>query len=145
MATNEQILSGLKRLQAGDLTVQLPVSSDPTQDEIASTFNQTIRMLNEFAAEVTRIARETGPEGRFGGQAEVPSARGTWKDLVTNINTMSAVLTDSVRDAGNMTRAAASGDFSYKLSYPASGEMQELHTALSRWQNNAVSSAASTP
>src|SRR5919202_1841105 len=82
--------------------------------------------LGAFAAEVTRVAREVGIDGRLGGQAEVPGVSGTWKDLTDNVNQLAGNLTGQVRNIAQVTTAVAKGDLSQKITVEASGEVAEL-------------------
>lgn len=123
-----QMLQALQALRAGDLSVRMPAGSDGTAGEIAATFNQLIDLLSILAPEFIRITQEVGTEGRFGGQAEVEgaSAPGIWKDLIDNLNIMSANLTNQLRDMNNVTRAAVNGDVSKRVTVGAEGETLEL-------------------
>src|SRR5690606_7291330 len=83
--------------------------------ELKNTINTMVDQLNGFAAEVTRVAREVGTEGKLGGQAEVPDVAGTWKDLTDHVNSMASNLTLQVRNIADVTTAAARGDLSRKI------------------------------
>ena len=85
-----------------------------------------VDQLNSFAAEVTRVAREVGTEGRLGGQAQVQGVGGVWKDLTDNVNFMAANLTGQVRAIAEVTTAVASGDLSKKITIDVKGEILEL-------------------
>ncbi len=80
-----------------------------------------VDQLNGFAAEVTRVAREVGTEGKLGGQAQVPGVAGTWKDLTDNVNSMAANLTAQVRNIAEVTTAVANGDLSKKITVDVHG------------------------
>src|SRR5262249_47452982 len=82
--------------------------------------------LNSFAAEVTRVAREVGTEGRLGGQAVVPGVAGTWKDLTDNVNSMASNLTGQVRNIAEVSTAIARGDLSRKITVDVKGEILGL-------------------
>ena len=82
--------------------------------------------LRTFADEVTRVASEVGAEGLLGGQAQVPGAAGTWKDLTDSVNTVFRNLTTQVRDIAQVTTAVANGDLSQKVTVDVAGEMLEL-------------------
>ena len=82
--------------------------------ELKNTINTMVDQLNSFAAEVTRVAREVGTEGKLGGQAEVKGVGGTWKDLTDNVNLMAGNLTDQVRNIAEVTTAVANGDLVQK-------------------------------
>src|SRR5213075_2406174 len=82
--------------------------------------------LNGFAAEVTRVAREVGTEGKLGGQAQVPGVAGVWKDLTDNVNSMAANLTGQVRNIAEVTTAVAKGDLSKKITVDVRGEILAL-------------------
>src|SRR5258708_37586278 len=85
-----------------------------------------VDQLNAFAAEVTRVAREVGSEGRLGGQAHVPGVAGTWKDLTDSVNSMAGNLTDQVRNIADVTTAVAKGDLSKKIEVDVKGEVLTL-------------------
>jgi hypothetical protein len=68
-----------------------------------------VDQLSSFAAEVTRVAREVGTEGKLGGQADVRGVAGTWKDLTDNVNLMAGNLTSQVRNIADVTKAVATG------------------------------------
>jgi signal transduction histidine kinase/CheY-like chemotaxis protein/HAMP domain-containing protein len=85
-----------------------------------------VDQLNAFAAEVTRVAREVGTDGKLGGQAEVKGVAGVWKDLTDNVNTMASNLTNQVRGIASVVTAVANGDLRHKLTLDAKGEIAEL-------------------
>jgi len=85
-----------------------------------------VDQLNSFGAEVTRVAREVGTEGRLGGQADVQGVAGVWKDLTDNVNFMAANLTGQVRAIAEVTTAVATGDLSKKITIDVKGEILEL-------------------
>src|SRR5205814_4838849 len=82
----------------GDLSQKMTVDVKGEILELKNTVNTMVDQLSSFAAEVTRVAREVGTEGKLGGQAEVKGVSGTWKDLTDNVNFMAANLTDQVRN-----------------------------------------------
>ena len=85
-----------------------------------------VDQLNAFAAEVTRVAREVGTEGKLGGQADVPGVAGTWKDLTDNVNVMADNLTDQVRGIVKVVTAVANGNLRQRLTVEAKGEVAAL-------------------
>ena len=85
-----------------------------------------VDQLNAFAAEVTRVAREVGTEGKLGGQAEVRDVSGVWKDLTDNVNIMAGNLTAQVRNIADVTIAVANGDLSKKITVDVRGEILQL-------------------
>src|SRR2546426_8452136 len=89
-----------------------------------------VDQLSAFAAEVTRVAREVGTEGRLGGQASVPGVGGTWKDLTDNVNAMAGNLTVQVRNIADVTTAVARGDLSRKITVDVRGEILELKNTI---------------
>src|SRR5207248_2922279 len=88
--------------------------------------NTMVDQLSSFAAEVTRVAREVGTEGKLGGQAEVKGVAGTWKDLTDSVNSMASNLTGQVRNIADVTKAVANGDLSKKITVDVKGEILEL-------------------
>src|SRR5690606_23386635 len=91
----------------GDLPRKITVDVKGEILELKNTINTMVDQLNSFAAEVTRMAREVGTEGKLGGQAKVPGVAGTWKDLTDNVNVMAANLTDQVRGIAEVATAIA--------------------------------------
>jgi HAMP domain-containing protein/signal transduction histidine kinase/ActR/RegA family two-component response regulator len=110
----------------GDLSQKVTVSARGEVAQLAETINQMTETLRTFADEVTRVASEVGAEGLLGGQAEVPGAAGTWKDLTDSVNTVFRNLTTQVRDIAQVTTAVANGDLSQKVTVNVAGEMLEL-------------------
>jgi HAMP domain-containing protein/signal transduction histidine kinase/CheY-like chemotaxis protein len=110
----------------GDLSQKVTVSARGEVAQLAETINQMTETLRTFADEVTRVANEVGGEGRLGGQANVPGAAGTWKDLTDSVNTVFRNLTTQVRDIAAVTTAVANGDLSQKVTVDVAGEMLEL-------------------
>src|SRR6202034_443502 len=90
------------------------------------TLNTMVEQLRSFAAEVTRVAREVGSEGRLGGQANVPGVAGTWRDLTDTVNVMAANLTEQVRGIVKVVTAVANGELTQKLTVNAKGEVAAL-------------------
>jgi HAMP domain-containing protein len=110
----------------GDLGQKITVNVKGEILQIKDVFNQMVDQLNSFAAEVTRVAREVGTEGKLGGQAEVRGVSGTWKGLTDNVNFMASNLTTQVRGIAKVVTAVANGDLKQKLVVEAKGEVAEL-------------------
>ena len=110
----------------GDLSRKITVDVKGEILELKLTINTMVDQLNAFAAEVTRVAREVGTEGKLGGQAKVPGVAGTWKDLTDNVNVMAANLTEQVRGIVKVVTAVANGDLKPKLTVNAKGEVAAL-------------------
>ena len=110
----------------GDLSRKITVDVKGEILELKNTVNTMVDQLNSFAAEVTRVAREVGTEGKLGGQAVVPGVAGTWKDLTDNVNSMAGNLTGQVRNIAEVSTAIASGDLSRKITVDVRGEILEL-------------------
>ena len=110
----------------GDLSRKITVDVKGEILELKNTINTMVDQLNAFAAEVTRVAREVGTEGKLGGQAEVPGVAGTWKDLTDNVNVMAANLTEQVRGIVKVVTAVANGELTQKLTVNAKGEVAAL-------------------
>ena len=107
----------------GDLSKKVTVDVKGEILELKQTINTMVDQLSSFAAEVTRVAKEVGTEGKLGGQAEVVGVSGTWKDLTENVNTLANNLTDQVRNIAEVTTAVAQGDLSRKITVEAKGEV----------------------
>jgi HAMP domain-containing protein/signal transduction histidine kinase/DNA-binding response OmpR family regulator len=110
----------------GDLSKKITVDVKGEILELKNTINTMVDQLSSFAAEVTRVAREVGTEGKLGGQAEVKGVAGTWKDLTDNVNFMAGNLTSQVRNIADVTKAVAAGDLSKKITVDVKGEILEL-------------------
>ena len=110
----------------GDLTKKIDVDARGEILELKTTINTMVDQLSAFAAEVTRVAREVGREGRLGGQAEVEGVSGTWKRLTENVNELAGNLTRQVRAISEVTSAVATGDLTRSISVEAQGEVAEL-------------------
>ena len=110
----------------GDLSKKITVDARGEILELKDTINTMVDQLSSFAAEVTRVAREVGTEGKLGGQAEVAGVSGTWKGLTENVNGMAVNLTDQVRGIATVTTAVANGDLSKKITVEAKGEVAAL-------------------
>ena len=110
----------------GDLSRKITVDVKGEILELKNTINTMVDQLNAFAAEVTRVAREVGTEGKLGGQAQVPGVAGTWKDLTDNVNVMAANLTEQVRGIVKVVTAVADGELTQKLTVNAKGEVAAL-------------------
>ncbi|WP_438938476.1 HAMP domain-containing protein [Amycolatopsis orientalis] len=114
----------------GDLTQKINVDARGEILELKNTVNIMVDQLSSFADEVTRVSREVGSEGRLGGQAQVPGAAGTWRDLTDSVNLMADNLTDQVRNIAQVATAVAKGDLSQKINVDAKGEILELKNTL---------------
>ncbi|MGH8741232.1 MAG: HAMP domain-containing protein, partial [Burkholderiales bacterium] len=114
----------------GDLSRKISVDVRGEVLELKNTYNTMVDQLNAFAAEVTRVAREVGTEGRLGGQAQVKGSAGVWKDLTENVNSMAANLTGQVRNIAEVTTAVARGDLSKKITVDVKGEILELKNTI---------------
>src|SRR5262249_29826683 len=110
----------------GDLSKKITVDVKGEILELKKTENTMVDQLSSFAAEVTRVAREVGTEGKLGGQANVKGVAGTWKDLTDSVNSMAGNLTSQVRNIAAVTTAVAKGDLSKQITVDVKGEILEL-------------------
>ena len=117
-------------IASGDLSKKITVNVSGEILLLKDTINTMVDQLNAFAAEVTRVAREVGSEGKLGGQAQVPGVAGTWKDLTDNVNFMASNLTGQVRNIAEVTTAVARGDLSRKITVDVKGEILELKNTI---------------
>jgi CheY-like chemotaxis protein/signal transduction histidine kinase/HAMP domain-containing protein len=113
-------------IASGDLSKKITVDVRGEIMLLKETLNTMVDQLNAFAGEVTRVAREVGVEGRLGGQANVPGASGTWKDLTGNVNLLADNLTNQVRAIAEVATAVTKGDLTRSIQVEASGEVAEL-------------------
>ncbi len=126
----------------GDLTTKITVDARGEILELKNTINTMVDQLSSFAAEVTRVAREVGTEGKLGGQAEVKGVAGTWKDLTDSVNSMASNLTNQVRNIAEVTTAVAKGDLSRKITVDVRGEILELKNTVNTMVDQLGSFAA---
>jgi signal transduction histidine kinase/HAMP domain-containing protein/ActR/RegA family two-component response regulator len=110
----------------GNLAQKLVLEARGEIAALADTINDMTNTLRTFSDQVTTVAREVGIEGKLGGQARVPGAAGTWKDLTDSVNTLAGNLTAQVRNIALVTTAVANGDLSKKITVEARGEIVEL-------------------
>src|SRR5207302_2034584 len=126
----------------GDLSEMITVSVHGDISDLKDTINTLVDRLGSFAAEVTRVAREVGSEGKLGGQAEVRGVAGTWKDLTDSVNFMAGNLTGQVRNIAEVTTAVALGDLSKKITVDVRGEILELKNTINTMVDQLSSFAA---
>jgi signal transduction histidine kinase/HAMP domain-containing protein/DNA-binding response OmpR family regulator len=126
----------------GDLSKKITVDVKGEILELKNTINTMVDQLRSFAAEVTRVAREVGTEGKLGGQAEVQGVAGTWKDLTESVNSMASNLTAQVRNIAEVTTAVATGDLSKKITVDVKGEILELKNTINTMVDQLRSFAA---
>ena len=131
-----------KAVATGDLSKKITVDVKGEILELKNTVNTMVDQLSSFAAEVTRVAREVGTEGKLGGQAEVEGVAGTWKDLTDNVNLMAGNLTGQVRNIADVTKAVANGDLSKKITVDVKGEILELKNTVNTMVDQLSSFAA---
>jgi len=131
-----------KAVAAGDLSRKITVDVAGEILELKDTINTMVDQLNSFAAEVTRVAREVGTEGKLGGQANVEGVAGTWKDLTDSVNMMAGNLTGQVRNIAQVTTAVANGDLSKKITVDVKGEILELKNTVNKMVDQLNSFAA---
>src|ERR1017187_888073 len=135
-----EVTRAIAAVAQGDLTqtVRLDVDGRPLEGEFlrsANLVNTMIQQLGVFTAEVTRVAREVGTEGKLGGQAQVPDVAGTWKDLTDNVNVMAVNLTEQVRGIVKVVTAVANGELTQKLTVNAKGEVAALAETINNMTN----------
>src|SRR3569832_2427660 len=98
--------------------------------DLKNTFNTMVDLLSSFAAEVTRVAREVGTEGKLGGQADEQGVAGTWKDLTESVNSMESNLTSQVRNIAEVMTAVAAGDLTKKNTNNKKNKISELKNTI---------------
>src|SRR5204862_510121 len=110
--------------------------------ELKNTVNTMVDQLSSFAAEVTRVAREVGTEGKLGGQADVKGVAGTWRSVARRVSTMASNLTGQVRNIAAVTKAVANGDLSEKITVDGRGEILGLKDTINTMVDQLRSFAA---
>ncbi|KAK9448514.1 uncharacterized protein V1518DRAFT_321590 [Limtongia smithiae] len=127
-----EIADVTRAVAQGDLSRKINVHAQGEILELQKTINSMVDQLRTFAFEVTRVARETGVEGRLGGQAQIEGVEGIWRELTDNVNAMASNLTDQVRNIAKVTTAVARGDLSQKVSANCRGEMLDLKSTINK-------------
>ncbi|VVT54149.1 uncharacterized protein SAPINGB_P003931 [Magnusiomyces paraingens] len=127
-----EIADVTRAVAQGDLSRKINVHAQGEILELQKTINTMVDQLRTFAFEVTRVARETGVEGRLGGQAQIEGVEGIWRELTDNVNAMASNLTDQVRNIANVTTAVARGDLSQKVSADCKGEILDLKSTINK-------------
>src|SRR5881398_3574262 len=126
----------------GDLSKKITVKVKGEILELKNTINTMVDQLSSFAAEVTRVAREVGTEGKLGGQAKVKGVSGTWKDLTDKVNLMASNLTVQLRDMSKVATAIASGDLTQKITVDVRGEILQIKYVINTMVDQLSSFAA---
>src|SRR5260370_29541441 len=114
----------------GDLSQKITVDAKGEILELKNTINVMVDQLSSFAAEVTRVAKEVGTEGKLGGQANVKGVLGTWKDLTDNVNAIASNLTVQLRDVSKVASAIAGGDLTQKITVDVKGEILQIKNVI---------------
>src|SRR4030095_10345323 len=126
----------------GDLSQKITVDARGEIYELKNTINTMVDTLRSFVAEVTRVAKEVGTEGKLGGQADVKGVYGTWKDLTDNVNAMASNLTVQLRDVSKVATAIASGDLTQKITVDVRGEILQIKNVINTMVDQLNSFAA---
>src|SRR5690606_13749807 len=126
----KSVAEGATAVANGDLSRKVTVDVKGEIQERKTTINKMVDQLRSFAAEVTRVAREVGTEGKLGGQARVEGVSGTWKDLTDSVNSMASNLTTQVRAIAEVTTAVARGDLGRKITVDVKGEILQLKNTI---------------
>ncbi len=124
----------------GNLTKKITTETQGELEEFKNIINQMVEQLNIFATEVTRVARELGTEGKFDAHAVVERAAGIWKELIDNINQISANLTEQIRSIAEIMLAVSQGDLSKQISAENAGELQALTASVNLMIANVTAS-----
>jgi HAMP domain-containing protein/CheY-like chemotaxis protein/putative methionine-R-sulfoxide reductase with GAF domain len=120
----------------GDLSKQITVDARGEIARLKNTINTMVEQLSSFAAEVTRVAKEVGVEGRLGVQAEVGGVSGVWKGLTDNVNQLAATLTTQLRAISEVSQAVTQGDLTRSIAVEAQGEVAELKDTINKMIEN---------
>src|SRR5262249_40167020 len=126
----------------GDLSKKITVDVRGEILQLKEAINTMVDQLRSFAAEVTRVAREVGTEGKLGGRSEESRVGGKWKGLTDNVNSMGSNLTAQVRNIAEVTIAVANGDLSKKITVDVRGEILQLKEAINTMVDQLRSFAA---
>src|SRR5450432_2015892 len=147
VAPTNEVARVITAVARGDLSQKMVLEIEGRQVRgeflrIGTTVNGMVDQLNSFAAEVTRVAKEVGNEGKLGGQANVKGVSGTWKDLTDNVNGLAANLTVQLRDVSKVATAIASGDLTQKITVDVKGEILQIKDVINKMVDQLNSFAA---
>ncbi len=120
----------------GDLSQKITVEAQGEILDMKNIVNNMVDVLSVFGGEVTRIAREVGTEGKLGGNAEVPGAAGTWKELTDNVNKLASNLTNQIRNIATVATGIANGDLTQKITVDAQGEILQVKDIINTMVDN---------
>ncbi|CAC9974298.1 HAMP domain-containing protein [Flavobacterium panici] len=120
----------------GNLKQKLSIDAKGEVAQLTDTINEMIDTLATFSDQVTTVAREVGAEGKLGGQANVPGASGTWKNLTENVNQLAANLTTQVRAISEVASAVTQGDLTRTIGVEAKGEVEALKDTINQMISN---------
>src|SRR5437588_155746 len=126
----------------GDLSKKITVDVRGEILELKNTVNTMVDRRTSSVAEVTRVAREVGTEGKLGGQADVKGVAGTWKDLTDSVNLMATNLTVQLRDVSKVATAIAGGDLTQKITVDVRGEILQIKNVFNTMVDQLSSFAA---
>src|SRR5213078_2124046 len=129
-------------IATGDLTQKITVDVKGEILQIKNVINTMVDQLSSFAAEVTRVAKDVGTEGKLGGQADVRGVAGTWKDLTDNVNLMASNLTVQLREFSKVATAIATGDLTQKITVDVKGEILQIKNVINTMVDQLSSFAA---
>src|SRR5882757_7673848 len=116
----------------GNLKQKLSINALGEVSQLTDTINEMIDTLAIFAEQVTTVAREVGVDGKLGGQASVPGASGTWKNLTENVNQLAENLTTQVRAISEVASAVTKGDLTRTINVEAKGEVEALKDTINQ-------------
>jgi HAMP domain-containing protein/signal transduction histidine kinase/CheY-like chemotaxis protein len=116
----------------GNLKQKLTINAFGEVSQLTDTINEMIDTLAIFADQVTTVAREVGVDGKLGGQASVPGASGTWKNLTENVNQLAENLTTQVRSISEVASAVTKGDLTRSINVEAKGEVEALKDTINQ-------------
>ncbi|MCJ1476464.1 histidine kinase osmosensor [Lambiella insularis] len=125
-----EIASVTTAVAKGDLSQKIQAEVKGEILDLKITINEMVDRLNNFAFEVSKVAREVGTDGTLGGQANVDNVEGKWAELTNNVNVMASNLTNQVRGISDVTQAIARGDLSQKIEVEAQGEVLKLKVTI---------------
>ncbi len=124
------LLRTLSDVKNGDFSVRLPVEWTGVAGKIADTLNDVIAANQTLGAELARVTRAVGKEGKLSQRVALRGSDRVWAETVESVNSLIEDLVRPTTDMQRVIGAVADGDLSKKITADVHGEVLELKTTI---------------
>jgi signal transduction histidine kinase/HAMP domain-containing protein len=124
------LLSVLSDVRSGDFDVRMPLDWTGVPGKIADRLNEVIAANQALGAELARVSRLVGREGRLSQRVEGRGSERAWAESIDSVNSL---IDDLVRPTSEMQRvigAVAGGDLSKKITADVEGDVLDLKNTI---------------